>query len=590
MSFRTTKSTVQNIWESIRSIKNYKPSFLFQSTDQYEQIDVTNFIFKLHSKLTVTILLLGTFFVTMKIFGNPIECIMKDNGVVTKQMMEHYCWIEGVFSIHTNGPTFNGLTRQSGTQGTDFAYPGVTSGPGRRVNHKYYQWIYFVLIIQAVMFYIPEYVWKSKENSQINSLILKLKIKPVNELSFVQQKIILQELFDTLLTSENFLTNFIFCEIYYIFNLVLQFWFTDILLGGSFRNLGWNWYAYANSDRQIDISYDPLVKVFPRLAKCGFTSYGPSGSLQTQDAVCFLTLNIVNEKIYVILWIWFLFLFLITSLHLVFHMMLVYSTTLRYLKLKYYAPKCNAKNLRILCKNAGNWFILEFVVVNLKPNYFTTLINSLFDEFYDKHGRPIVNQTVMDKYKCKRTISDNFPHPSTSHHHNDNHFDLPNNNYNQFNNQFTSNSGAFNQPSRNNFLTPSSPTNDLMIPSIITSSSSKFGPSLTATARRAKRTTKLRSSLSTSLAAKVGDSTWDNQSNQETAPFLNELNELDLEGAPYLSSTTGDRLDSRKSKLRDFKRTAKRDKASFGAQNETSLNLATEGFESFPMNSEDEWK
>lgn len=83
------------------------------------------------------------------------------------------------------------------------------------------------------MFYIPEYVWKSKENFQINNLVLRLKGKPINELSFVQQKIVLQELFDTLLTSENFLTNFIFCEIYYIFNLVLQFWFTDILLGRS---------------------------------------------------------------------------------------------------------------------------------------------------------------------------------------------------------------------------------------------------------------------------------------------------------------------------------------------------------------------
>lgn len=60
---------------------------------------------------------------------------------------------------------------------------------------------------------------------------MKLKGKPINELQFVQQKVLLQDLFDILLTSENYLTNFIFCEIYYIFNLVVQFWFTDILLG-----------------------------------------------------------------------------------------------------------------------------------------------------------------------------------------------------------------------------------------------------------------------------------------------------------------------------------------------------------------------
>ena len=154
------------------------------------------------------------------------------------------------------------------------------------------RWVYFVLIIQAVLFYIPEYVWRAKENNYINNLTIKLKGKPINELQFAQQKVLLQDLFDILLTSENYLTNFIFCEIYYIFNLVVQFWFTDIMLGrrtggcvslsksklihsfswpgGSFRNLGWNWLHYANSERLIDISYDPLVKVFPRLAKCNF--------------------------------------------------------------------------------------------------------------------------------------------------------------------------------------------------------------------------------------------------------------------------------------------------------------------------------
>lgn len=232
-------------------------------------------------------------------------------------------------------------------------------------------------------------------------------------------------------------------------------------------------------------------------------------------------------------------------------------------------------------------------MVNIKPHYFTTLINSLFDEFYDKRGRALVNQTVMDKYKNQQRINhDNANFPSTSYSQ-DNYFDLPSNtNYNnQFSNQFTSPS-TFSQ-NRSAFLSPSSPTGDLVIPSIM--SSSKIG----STARRPKKK-QLRSSLSSSLVAKTasdsfGRPDWD-QSNQETAPFLNELPELDLEGPTFPSSSTtaGDR---KASKLREFRRLAsareRKDKpsSSFGATaNESSL-TTDNVFEAFPMNqSDDEWK
>lgn len=264
-------------------------------------------------------------------------------------------------------------------------------------------------------------------------------------------------------------------------------------------------------------------------------------------------------------------------------MMLVNSTTLRYLKLKYYAPKVNSRNLRILCKSAGNWFILEYIVVNIKPNYFVTLVNCLFDEFYDKRGKPLLNKTVMDKYK--RINSDSFPTSYNDNHNNSYSFDMPSNNYNQFSNQF-SNTNTFNQPSRHNaFLSPSSPTPDIGLPSIH-SSSSKFG---SATARRTKKK-QMRSSIS--MANKSSDynrqDIWDNQSNQETAPFLNELTELDVLDGPFNEKRT--------SKFSSRKLASKKDlKPTFGTTNDTShsLNSNTDNLlESLPMNlnSEDEWK
>ena len=40
---------------------------------------------------------------------------------------------------------------------------------------------------------------------------------------------------------------------------------------------------------------DPMARIFPRVTKCTFNKFGPSGSLMRRDAMCVLPVNIVNE-------------------------------------------------------------------------------------------------------------------------------------------------------------------------------------------------------------------------------------------------------------------------------------------------------
>ena len=44
------------------------------------------------------------------------------------------------------------------------------------------------------------------------------------------------------------------------------------------------------------------------MTKCTFHKYGGSGTIQKFDALCVLSMNIVNEKIYIFLWFWLLML------------------------------------------------------------------------------------------------------------------------------------------------------------------------------------------------------------------------------------------------------------------------------------------
>ena len=46
--------------------------------------------------------------------------------------------------------------------------------------------------------------------------------------------------------------------------------------------------------------------MFPKVTKCTFHKFGPSGTVERFDGLCVLPLNIINEKIYVFLWFWFI--------------------------------------------------------------------------------------------------------------------------------------------------------------------------------------------------------------------------------------------------------------------------------------------
>ena len=56
------------------------------------------------------------------------------------------------------------------------------------------------------------------------------------------------------------------------------------------------------SQQDPDLRDDPLNRVFPKVAKCNFNKYGPSGTVEIFDGLCILSLNIINEKAWIERW------------------------------------------------------------------------------------------------------------------------------------------------------------------------------------------------------------------------------------------------------------------------------------------------
>ena len=101
------------------------------------------------------------------------------------------------------------------------------------------------------------------------------------------------------------------CEVVNLVVVVASLLLTNTFLGGEFWQFGaeaLHWQLQEEEKR-----LDPLSRVFPKMTKCDFLMYGPSGTLQNVDALCVLGVNALNEKIFLALWFWLMFLLVVAS-------------------------------------------------------------------------------------------------------------------------------------------------------------------------------------------------------------------------------------------------------------------------------------
>ncbi|CAH1389893.1 unnamed protein product [Nezara viridula] len=97
---------------------------------------------------------------------------------------------------------------------------------------------------------------------------------------------------------------YILSEIIFVLNVVINFYLTDIFLGGGFLEYG----------LQVFFNFKVAGGTsFPPMTRCIFQKFGPSGTIESRDALCVMTLNMLNEKFYLLLWFWFSFLLIISA-------------------------------------------------------------------------------------------------------------------------------------------------------------------------------------------------------------------------------------------------------------------------------------
>ncbi|CAL1291424.1 unnamed protein product [Larinioides sclopetarius] len=341
-----------------------------------DSIKNDNNIFKLHYRFTVLILTSFSILVSCRQYlGDPIDCIQNDD--IPENVLETYCWVHATFTLPD---AYNKKV------GIEVPHPGIdkyTPGENRKY-HAYYQWVCFVLFLQSVLFYLPRYVWKFIDSGKIKTLVMGLNccvLKPEDRSSC---RILLVEYLKTHIDSHNeYLIKFTLLEIYNLLNVIGQIYLMDALFGYQFSTYGIDVIRFSSMDQENRV--DPMIQVFPRMTKCTFHRFGSSGDIQKHDALCILPINILNEKIYVFMWFWFVMLAALSVAILIFRFItIVWPAARNYLLVN----NCglDKKDWHVVSKHikVGDWYILYLLSKNIDYIFFNEIIHDLAVELKEE--------------------------------------------------------------------------------------------------------------------------------------------------------------------------------------------------------------
>ncbi len=94
--------------------------------------------------------------------------------------------------------------------------------------------------------------------------------------------------------------SFFMCEQLNALALLFAWFATDRFLNGQFAFYGpkvFSFYTRMPPEERETFAANPMCEVFPRVASCNFVRYGSAGLQENQNAICVLSLNMINDKV-----------------------------------------------------------------------------------------------------------------------------------------------------------------------------------------------------------------------------------------------------------------------------------------------------
>ena len=250
---------------------------------------------------------------------------MLGTSEVPKELFESYCFMS---STYTLGHTYSNSTLYSHAQpGVHAGHSGAMGAEKEAIHHNYYQWVCLLLVIQACFCYIPWAWWKHEERGRVAKLIEKVNKDPLTEVPVAEQVAgLVSFISNNRRWYDHCAAKLFIAQFLCLVLTIAQLYLMDIVLGHQFLQLGTHVLDWDAMDKAMEV-------VFPLVVSCSMNYVGPTGEIQATSGMCTLPINIVNEKIYLIIWLWYLIMIIATIFRLVWDLTILLMPYLRQVNL-----------------------------------------------------------------------------------------------------------------------------------------------------------------------------------------------------------------------------------------------------------------
>lgn len=361
----------------------YIPNFFepIRKLMKWEKVAIDNMAFRLHYKVTMLLFLGFVVMVTAKQhFGDPIDCHM-DNAAspIQPKVMNSWCWLTGTYTNEfLSQDSLDECLKHHSMYICRLGH--FNPRKHRKIHHSYYQWVSWVIFGQAVLFYLPRLLWKICEGGKVKFITSACPTTPAeteadedtraDRLHAVYKKYVGH--------NQSYANKFFCCELLNLINVIGQLYLVDRFLGGNFKHYGSNVLQSFLAGKEDD----PMGDAFPKVTKCYFDRYATGGSKLDMDNMCILSLNIINDKVYLVMWFWLHLLLALTSLNLVYRVLVLVIPGARSYVLWQGAGKRSGGSWETTVSVAtnmplGDWFLLRQISKNVDELSFVKLIRKI---------------------------------------------------------------------------------------------------------------------------------------------------------------------------------------------------------------------